>query len=79
LGRWKAWQARLPAMEEVAEQWEAVPRANVGVVLGAVSGLVGVDADGPEGGPRLLQEAGGLGEPSGKVPKSSAFGRSSSR
>jgi hypothetical protein len=40
LGRWKAWQGRLPTLEEVAAQWELVPRANVGVVLGAVSGLV---------------------------------------
>jgi hypothetical protein len=56
LGRWKGWQSRLPTMEELAAQWEAVPRANVGVVTGRVSGLVGIDVDGPDG-EQLLQEA----------------------
>jgi Bifunctional DNA primase/polymerase, N-terminal/Primase C terminal 1 (PriCT-1) len=55
LGRWKAWQFLLPTLEEVAAQWEAVPQANVAVVLGTVSGLVGVDVDGPEG-ERILEE-----------------------
>ncbi len=58
LGRWKAWQSRLPTVEELAEQFEAVPGANVGVVLGRVSGLVGIDADGP-GGERLLDQLAG--------------------
>jgi hypothetical protein len=49
LGRWKAWQTRLPSLDELAVQWELVPTANVGVALGPVSGLVGIDVDGPEG------------------------------
>src|SRR5262249_15944581 len=53
LGRWKAWQARMPTLEEVVAQWELVPRANVGVVLGPVSGLVGVGVGGPDGGQPL--------------------------
>ena len=58
LGRWKGWQSRLPTLEELSGQWEAVPRSNVGVVMGRVSGLVGIDVDGPEG-ERLLQDASG--------------------
>ena len=58
LGRWKGWQSRPPTLEELAAQWEAVPGANVGVVTGRVSGLVGIDVDGPEG-ERLLREASG--------------------
>ena len=58
LGRWKAWQFRLPTLEELAAQFELVPRANVGVVMGQVSGLVGIDVDGQEG-LRLLQEVSG--------------------
>jgi putative DNA primase/helicase len=46
----------VPTLEEVAAQWELVPGANVGIVLGRVSGLVGIDIDGPEGR-RLLDEA----------------------
>jgi hypothetical protein len=58
LGRWKVWQTRLPTLEEIAAQWEIVPRANVGVVTGQVSGLVGIDVDGEEG-QKLLEEASG--------------------
>jgi hypothetical protein len=57
-GPWKAWQIRLPTLDEVVAQWELVPEANVGVVLGPVSGLVGVDVDGEEG-ERILQEVSG--------------------
>jgi hypothetical protein len=49
LGPWKQWQTRLPTLDEVVAQWELVPPANVGIVLGSVSGLVGVDVDGEEG------------------------------
>jgi hypothetical protein len=55
LGRWKAWQYRLPTVEEVGAQWELVPCANVGMVLGPVSGLVGIDVDGRDG-EELLRE-----------------------
>jgi hypothetical protein len=58
LGPWKAWQTRLPALDEVVAQWEVVPAANVGIVLGPVSGLVGVDVDGQEG-ERILEEVSG--------------------
>jgi hypothetical protein len=67
LGPWKAWQARLPALDEVVAQWELVPAANVGIVLGPVSGLVGVDVDGDEG-EHILDEASG-----GDLPKTLTF------
>jgi hypothetical protein len=67
LGPWKAWQTRLPTLDEVVGQWELVPAANVGVVLGAVSGLVGVDVDGEEG-ERILGEASG-----GDLPRTLTF------
>jgi putative DNA primase/helicase len=55
LGRWKEWQTRLPTVDELVEQWEMVPLANVGVVLGPVSGIIGIDIDGAEG-ERILEE-----------------------
>jgi hypothetical protein len=58
LGPWKAWQTRLPTPDQVVAQWELVPAANVGIVLGPVSGLVGVDVDGEEG-ERILGELSG--------------------
>lgn len=67
LGPWKAWQARLPALDEVVAQWELVPAANVGIVLGPVSGLVGVDVDGEEG-ERILGELSG-----GDLPRTLTF------
>jgi hypothetical protein len=67
LGPWKAWQARLPTLDEVVGQWDLVPAANVGIVLGPVSGLVGVDVDGEEG-ERILGELSG-----GDLPRTLAF------
>lgn len=43
--RWKCWQERLPTDAEIESQWKFLPTANVGIVLGAVSGLVGIDVD----------------------------------
>jgi hypothetical protein len=59
LGAWKHWQGRLPTIEELTAQWAAVPNANVGIVCGAVSGLVGVDVDGVEGEQLLAKVSGG--------------------
>ena len=44
--RWDEFQRRLPTPEEVNDWWRRWPTANVGVVTGAVSGLVIVDQDG---------------------------------
>jgi Bifunctional DNA primase/polymerase, N-terminal len=46
---WKEYQRRLPVESEVRGWWQRWPNANVGIVLGAVSGLIGVDIDGPAG------------------------------
>ena len=67
LGPWKTWQTRLPTRDELTAQWELVPAANVGVVLGPVSGLVGVDVDGEEG-ERILGELSG-----GDLPRTLTF------
>jgi hypothetical protein len=50
LQRWGQWQERRPSREDLARQWQLLPGANVGVVLGPVSGLVGIDVDGPGAG-----------------------------
>lgn len=47
---WKKWQKTRPTKKDIDEQWERQPNANVGVVTGGVSGLVGVDIDGDVGG-----------------------------
>jgi hypothetical protein len=67
LGRWKQWQSRLPTRDELAAQWQCVPEANVGVILGSVSGLVGIDIDGQHG-PQLLYEISG-----GDLPSTLTF------
>jgi hypothetical protein len=45
---WKTYQERLPSERELRIYWSRNIHCNVGVVLGSVSGLVGVDADGPD-------------------------------
>ncbi len=55
---WDAYQIRPPTPEEVAAWWKRWPNANVGIALGSVSGLVGLDADGAEG-EQLIERFGG--------------------
>jgi hypothetical protein len=45
---WKTYQERLPSERELRIYWSRNIHCNVGVVLGSVSGLVGIDADGPD-------------------------------
>jgi hypothetical protein len=45
LWSWKAYQERLPREQELHLWWSRNPRSNVGVCLGPVSGLVGIDID----------------------------------
>jgi len=45
----------MPTKEDLNEQWESVPDANVGVILDSVSGIIGIDIDGRDG-PQLLDE-----------------------
>ncbi len=46
---WKQFQKRLPTEAEIRQWWRDCPRANVGVVMGTVSGIIGVDIDRQEG------------------------------
>jgi hypothetical protein len=46
---WKTFQTERPTLEMVEEWFAKWPTANVGTVTGAVSNLVVLDADGPEG------------------------------
>ncbi len=49
LPSWAEYQRRLPSEEEVDLWWTQWPDANIGIVTGAISGLVVVDVDGAEG------------------------------
>ena len=53
---WKEFQTRLPTADEIQAMWTQFPAANVGVCMGPVSGIIGLDIDGEEG-ERLLNEA----------------------
>jgi hypothetical protein len=58
---WDEYQVRPPTEAEVRAWWRRWPNANVGIVLGPVSGMVGLDIDGV-GGEELLGRlaAGGI-------------------
>jgi hypothetical protein len=58
-GRWKEWQDALPPAERVRGWWRNHPQMNVGVALGPLSGLVGIDPDGPAGEAKLAELSGG--------------------
>jgi hypothetical protein len=55
---WEEYQERRPTREELQAWWRRWPTANVGILLGPVSGLVGIDVDGP-GAEALLAELSG--------------------
>lgn len=46
---WKALQNAPASVEQVRAWWQSFPTAGVGIITGAVSGLVVVDLDGPAG------------------------------
>jgi hypothetical protein len=52
---WKSLQGSPPTESGIRAWWTAWPNANVGIVLGPVSGLVGIDLDG-RAGEELLRE-----------------------
>ncbi|MBF0232494.1 MAG: bifunctional DNA primase/polymerase, partial [Desulfamplus sp.] len=47
--QWKEFQSRIASDAEVEAWWSKWPDANLGIVTGAVSGVIAIDADGPEG------------------------------
>jgi hypothetical protein len=59
LVQWKEHQTRAPTETELRSWWHAWPNANVGIAMGPVSGLVGVDSDGEAGEARLQEMSGG--------------------
>src|SRR5271163_3337775 len=46
---WKEYQTRLPRPAEMHLYWTKCPASNVGLAMGPVSGLIGLDIDGEEG------------------------------
>lgn len=46
---WAEYQQKLPAEDEVRKWWRQWPTANIGILTGAVSGILGIDVDGQEG------------------------------
>jgi hypothetical protein len=48
-GPWKVFQTRLPTLEELHQKWQANPQLNVGMTLGGITGLIGLDVDGNSG------------------------------
>jgi len=57
---WQMYQKRRPSEREVRLLFARYPGCNVGIVLGTVSRLVGVDIDGPEGEAFFTELAGSL-------------------
>lgn len=56
LVRWQSYQQTRPSIEQVKEWFSDHPDANVGIVTGALSGLVVVDVDPAHGGEDSLVE-----------------------
>jgi bifunctional DNA primase/polymerase-like protein/AAA domain-containing protein/primase-like protein len=57
-GEWKEFQSRRATTDEIEAWWGRNQHLNLGVALGPVSGLVGIDVD-HEDGERLLEEMSG--------------------
>jgi hypothetical protein len=47
LVRWTEFQEHRPTARQLESWWKRWPLANVGILLGKVSGLIGLDIDGP--------------------------------
>jgi Bifunctional DNA primase/polymerase, N-terminal/Primase C terminal 1 (PriCT-1) len=58
-GEWKEFQTRLPTEAGLRGKWRDNSQLNVGMPLGPVSGLIGVDVDGLEGEAKLQELSGG--------------------
>lgn len=58
-GEWKEFQSRRATEDELRKWWESNPFLNVGVALGPVSGLVGIDVDDDDGDDLLAELSGG--------------------
>jgi hypothetical protein len=58
-GPWKVFQARLPTEAELRRKWRDNPYLNVGIALGGITKLVGLDIDGAAGEELLRRLSGG--------------------
>jgi hypothetical protein len=56
---WAEFQDRRPTRKELEDWWKWWPQSGVGVLLGPVSGLIGIDIDGPTAEAELLKMSGG--------------------
>src|SRR5262249_50704079 len=56
---WKRYQTERPDPATVRDWWKRWPASNVGLTMGPVSGLLGLDVDGDGGRQLLLEWAGG--------------------
>lgn len=56
LVQWGEFQARIASEKEVKEWWRNWPDANVGIVTGAISGIVVIDIDAQDAGTRLREQ-----------------------
>jgi hypothetical protein len=64
---WKEFQTTLPTEDQVRGWFRTLPNGNVGITLGGVSGLIGLDIDGPQGEALLQRLA------AGDLPRTLAF------
>ena len=53
---WERWQRQRPTVEMVRRWWRRWPAANLGIVTGAVSGVIVLDVDPRHGGDRSLKD-----------------------
>jgi hypothetical protein len=60
LPSWREWQTKKVTEDIVKTWWQEHPAANVGVLTGAISGVVVLDVDGENGRKSLAQAAKGL-------------------
>jgi Bifunctional DNA primase/polymerase, N-terminal/AAA domain len=60
LPSWIAFQIDRATREEIGQWWRTWPKANIGIVTGAVSGIVVIDADSPEAAASLKSILGSL-------------------
>lgn len=60
LPSWIAFQIDRATREEIGQWWRTWPKANIGIVTGAVSGIVVIDADSPEAAASLKPILGSL-------------------
>ena len=56
--KWAEYQRRLPTVGEVSEWWGRWPGANIGIVTGAISGLIVIDIDSSDGHEALIASIG---------------------